>query len=749
MNPNLAGQVIDNYQLIEVMGRGGMAVVYRARQLNIERNVAVKVMSSALAGSPDFIARFKREADLIAKLEHPHILPIYDYGQMGEYVYLVVRLMEGGSLDRRIRGKPLPLPDIEKLMTQIAGGLDYAHQHGIVHRDLKPNNVLLDNLGNAYLMDFGIAKIMQGTQMTATGTMMGTPAYMAPEQWKAEAIDQRADIYSLGIILYELLTGDVPFHAETPHQLMFAHLEKEMPRASLKVPGLSSAIDDVVLKATSKKPEERYQKALDLTKELLEAIKGQKEDLRGDLIPLTVRLERPPTTEPTAPPAPAKPTPEQAMRTVLDAMPPTQTQMPQYTPPAPQPPVPTPMPQYTPPPPQTGMGQMPPPQTGMAQGPYPPYQTSYPQQAPTFPPPTGYTMQPVYAPKKKGPNVLGIIGSLLVLLILLGGAAGIVLFALSQEDDKGGGDETKAADVNQSPEASAEVTEVATDSVTPEDTATPTQTATATNTATPEPPKVAEVPVLTAQPSMLCPATMDSQLAVGMHGRTTLIGSGTTNVRANPDGDVITRINNGTEFNVIGGPDCAGGRFTWWQIQLDSGTQGWVAEGEGNYFVEPWPTVTLTEKVLQVVDGIESIDVRAAADESSDTVATLFPGDRVGWDGTLEEAGGIQWAKVTTYDGSTGYLLFDGNFVAQIDPRKVTAGIFISKTLEVLSAGDGANLRENFDTSSTRIQTVEEGAKLEVIGGPEFADYFVWWQVRLTDGTEGWIADHPTWFNVE
>lgn len=358
-------------------------------------------------------------------------------------------------------------------------------------------------------------------------------------------------------------------------------------------------------------------------------------------------------------------------------------------------------------------------------------------------------MQPVYTAKKKGPNVLGIIGSLLVLLILLGGAAGIVLFALSQEDDKGGGDETKAADVNQSPESSAEVTEVATDSGTPESTATATQTATATNTATPEPPKVAEVPVLTAQPSMLCPDTMDSQMTVGIHGRTTLIGTGTTNVRANPDGDVITRINNGTEFNIIGGPDCAGGRFTWWQIQLDNGTQGWVAEGEGNYFVEPWPTVTLTEKVLQVVDGIESIDVRTAADESSDTVATLFPGDRVGWDGTLEEAGGIQWAKVTTYDGSTGYLLFDGNFVAQIDPRKVTAGIFINKTLEVLSAGDGANLRENFDTASPRLQTVEEGAKLEVIGGPEFADYFVWWQVRLTDGTEGWIADHPTWFNVE
>ncbi|MBI5931053.1 MAG: protein kinase [Chloroflexi bacterium] len=744
MNPNLAGQVIDNYQLIEVMGRGGMAVVYRARQLNIERNVAVKVMSAALAGSPDFIARFKREADLIAKLEHPHILPIYDYGQVGEYVYLVVRLMEGGSLDRRIRGKPLPLPDIEKLMTQIGGGLDYAHQHGIVHRDLKPNNVLLDNLGNAYLMDFGIAKIMQGTQMTATGTMMGTPAYMAPEQWKAENIDQRADIYSLGIILYELLTGDVPFHAETPHQLMFAHLEKEMPRASLKVPGLSPMLDEVVLKATSKKPEDRYQKATELTQHVVEAIKGQKEDLRGDLIPLTVRLERPPTTEPTSPPAPAKPIPEQAMRTVLDALPPTQTQMPQYTPPPPA----TSMPQYTPPP-QTGMGQMPP-QTGMGQAPYPPYQTSYPQ-SPTFPPPAGYTMQPVYTPKKKGPSVLGIVGSLLVLLILLGGAGGIILFALSQKDDKGGNDSTKSVLVDQSPSpatGSAEATGAATEGGTPENTATATQTATNTATATPETPQIADVPVLTAQSPMICPDTMISQLSVGMHARTTLIGRGTTNVRTNPDGDITTGIANGTEFNVIGGPDCTGGRFTWWQVQLKDGTKGWVAEGENNYFVEPWPTVDMTAGVLQVVDGITSIQVRSEATESSETVATLFPGDRVSWAGTLEQDGDYRWAKVTTYDNSEGYILFDGNFVRQVDPREVTAGIFVSKTVEVMPPGDGANLRQTFDTASTRVQTVDKGTKMEVIGGPEYADYFVWWQVRLEDGTEGWIADHPDWFEV-
>lgn len=736
MNPNLAGQVIDKYQLIEVMGRGGMAVVYRARQLNIERNVAVKVMSSALAGSPDFIARFKREADLIAKLEHPHILPIYDYGQLGEFVYLVVRLMEGGSLDRRVRGKALPLPDVEKLSAQIGAGLDYAHQHGIVHRDLKPNNVLLDNLGNAYLMDFGIAKIMQGTQMTATGTMMGTPAYMAPEQWKADNIDQRADIYSMGIILYELLTGDVPFHAETPHQLMFAHLEKEMPRASLKVPGLSSDIDDVILKATSKKPEDRYQKATELTKALADAIKGQKEDLRGDLVPLTVRLERPPQTEPTSPPAPAKPIPKQAMRTVLDAAPP-------------------PVSGYTPPPPQTQMPQYtPPPQTGMSQPPYqqqPVYQT-YQTPAPTFPPPTGYTMQPVYTAKKKGPSVLAIFGSLLVLLILLGAAAAIILFALNQDDD-GGDDETPIVAASQSVEAPTESatdepTEAATEDGTPENTATPTGTPTSTPTASPEAPQIAAVPLLTAQSPMLCPDTMASQLSVGMHARTTLTGGGATNVRAEPGGERTFTLSNGAEFNVIGGPEC-NPQFTWWQIQLADGREGWVAEGEDNYFIEPWPQVTMTVGVLQVLNGITQVEALAEADAEAESVATLFPGDRVGWDGTIEQTGDIRWAQVILYDGTKAYVVFDGNFIQQVDPRRVTTGIFVSKTVEVLASGDKANLRESFDTSAERLQVVTEGTEMEVIGGPEYADYFVWWEFRLADGTEGWIADRPGWFEVK
>lgn len=275
MTTNLIGETIGTYRLDKVIGRGGMATVYRARQLNIERDVAVKVMAAELATDSQFFARFKQEADLIAALAHPHVLPIYDYGQFREHVYLVVRLMEGSSLDHYIKNNPLSLPDIEKLVIQIADGLHQAHQRSIVHRDLKPNNMLLDKAGNCYLADFGIAKTIKGTQMTKTGTMIGSPAYMAPEQWKGESIDQRTDIYSLGIVLYELLTGDVPFYADTPHQYMYAHLDKPMPRASLSVSGFPSIVDDVILKATAKNPQDRYQNVIDLKVSFLDALRSQ------------------------------------------------------------------------------------------------------------------------------------------------------------------------------------------------------------------------------------------------------------------------------------------------------------------------------------------------------------------------------------------------------------------------------------------------------------------------------------------
>ncbi|MCI0711368.1 MAG: protein kinase [Chloroflexi bacterium] len=270
----LAGKTIGNYKVIDVLGAGGMATVYRARQTNIERDVAIKVMAAAFAQQPDFVERFKREAELFAQLEHPHILPIYDYGDEDGYLYLVLRLMEGGSLESHMRKQALTLAQISKMITQMAHALDHAHNQNVIHRDIKPNNVLLDKFGNAYLMDFGIAKILSNSRLTATGTLLGTPAYMAPEQWKLDPIDGRADIYSIGVMLYELFTGELPFPGETPFQFMYAHLHEEVPAVSTKLEGFSPEIDEVILRATAKEPEDRYQTADEMAGALDEAIRN-------------------------------------------------------------------------------------------------------------------------------------------------------------------------------------------------------------------------------------------------------------------------------------------------------------------------------------------------------------------------------------------------------------------------------------------------------------------------------------------
>lgn len=288
---DFSSQIFGQYEILEVIGKGGMAKVYRARQLNIERYVAVKIMSSAFSDQKEFRDRFKQEADVFAKLEHPYILPIYDYGEQDEHLFLVVRLMEGGTLENFVRGKELPLDDLDRLVNQIAQALDFAHENNIIHRDLKPNNVLLDKFGNASLMDFGIAKIVSGAQATNVSTMLGTPAYMSPEQWRMEGIDGRADIYSLGVMIYEMLTGRMPFSGKTPYHLMYAHLNEEPQLPSTLFPGLSDEIDAVVLRALAKDPDARYQTAGDLSEDLSSAIRTESQDARGNLISLEDRLQ--------------------------------------------------------------------------------------------------------------------------------------------------------------------------------------------------------------------------------------------------------------------------------------------------------------------------------------------------------------------------------------------------------------------------------------------------------------------------
>ena len=276
---DLSGKQLGPYELIEPIGRGGMATVYRARQPSMEREVAIKIIADHLAADDEFMRRFQREAQIIAQLNHPHIVPVYDFGRDNGSAYLVMRLIEGGNLATELRREgSLPVARVLRLTRQIASALAYAHQRGIVHRDLKPTNILLDADGDAYLTDFGIAKMLAGqptTGLTAEGSVMGTPTYMAPEQWRAEPVDGRTDIYALGVLIYQMLLGQVPFAAETPHGLMYQHLDVRPPAPHTIKPSLPASIEPVIDRALAKNREDRYPSALDLANDLERVLQTQ------------------------------------------------------------------------------------------------------------------------------------------------------------------------------------------------------------------------------------------------------------------------------------------------------------------------------------------------------------------------------------------------------------------------------------------------------------------------------------------
>jgi len=254
----------DEWELDRELGRGGMAIVYKARDRHLERDVAIKVLPFTLGFDQQFVERFQREARTAARLEHPHIIPIYRVGRSGKVSYFVMKYLRGGSLSDMLehRGK-LPPEEIRRLLTETAGALGYAHRHGIVHRDIKPDNIMFDELGHSMLMDFGIAKAASGTRLTGTGMSIGTPHYMSPEQARAHPLDGRSDLYSLGIVAYQALTGQVPFDGEDAFSIGYKHIMEPIPVPVLRTDE-EREVFGIIRRMLAKSPGDRFQTADDL-----------------------------------------------------------------------------------------------------------------------------------------------------------------------------------------------------------------------------------------------------------------------------------------------------------------------------------------------------------------------------------------------------------------------------------------------------------------------------------------------------
>lgn len=268
--PTLIGKEIGKYRITKHIGRGGMADVYMGIHTYLERQVAIKVLHSyLLEEGGNFIERFKREAKAVANLRHPNIVQIYDFDIQGDLIFMVMDFVDGINLQKMLEqldkeDERLPTKLIGSIINDIAKALDYAHSQGILHRDVKPSNILIDKDGKAYLMDFGIARIVGNQKLTATGSLIGTPAYMSPEQGRSEELTKESDIYSLGIVAFEMLTGKVPYDGQTPIGIIHKQITEPIPDIGDFVEDIPNIAQNVIDKVLAKSPSDRYYSADEL-----------------------------------------------------------------------------------------------------------------------------------------------------------------------------------------------------------------------------------------------------------------------------------------------------------------------------------------------------------------------------------------------------------------------------------------------------------------------------------------------------
>ena len=299
MTDEFIGQAIGGYDVERVIGRGGMATVYLARQQSMNRHVALKVLPKQFVNDDTYLQRFEREVAIVSKLEHRNIIPVYDYGEHDGLPFIVMRYMPSGSIDDLLLDGPMSPEQVLKFVAQIAPALDYAHLKDVLHRDLKPSNVLLDDDGGAFLTDFGIARLAgDGVSAITTQGVVGTPSYMSPEQAQGKPLDGRSDLYALGVMLFEMLTGRRPFESETPYSIAVMQVTTPPPNLRAINPLVSQAVEKVVLKSLSKKADDRYPTAVALYEALKTAIESPEKmmDTEPNLqpLPLPSSMQQPP-----------------------------------------------------------------------------------------------------------------------------------------------------------------------------------------------------------------------------------------------------------------------------------------------------------------------------------------------------------------------------------------------------------------------------------------------------------------------
>ncbi|MEQ1439446.1 serine/threonine-protein kinase [Fontimonas sp. SYSU GA230001] len=310
-----AGDILGNYRIVRLLGSGGFADVYEAEDPLLQRSVALKVLLAEVGRTPDMLARFQREVRAVAALNHPGIVPIYSVGETDGANYYAMRLLPGGDLRRRI-GTALPPRRALEILLALAAALDHAHQQGIVHRDIKPENILFDEDDQPVLTDFGIAKVLRAQeQLTAIGTAMGTPRYLSPEQARGSAVDARTDLYSLGVILFEMLTGQAPYDGADPLSVVLKHATEPIPRLPESLAALQPLVDQLMAKHPGQRPASAAETEQLIRRELRQFGGGTPPPVRA--VPAAAAASTPPPPPrpeplPAAPAAAPSPVPREA-----------------------------------------------------------------------------------------------------------------------------------------------------------------------------------------------------------------------------------------------------------------------------------------------------------------------------------------------------------------------------------------------------------------------------------------------------